>query len=43
MRLQDLSDLDLDISMSLKVKFEGAVGLPIYVVLYMFNSNIGPN
>ncbi len=38
-----MSDLDFDLSRSLKVKCEGAIGLPIYGFLLMFNSNIGPN
>ncbi len=40
---QNLSDLDLDLSRSLKVKCEGAIGRPIYGFLLMFNNNIGPN
>ncbi len=36
--LKNLSDFDL--SRSLKVKCEGAIGLPIYGFLLMFNSNI---
>ena len=40
---QNLSDLDFDLSRSRKVKFEGAIGLPIYSFLLMFNSDIGPN
>ena len=42
-RLQNLSDLDLDLSRSLKVKCVSAIGLPIYGFLLMFNSNMGPN
>ncbi len=42
-RLCNLSDLDFDLSRSLKVKCEGANGLPIYGFLLMFNSNIVPN
>ncbi len=42
--LKILSDLDFDLSRSLKVKFDhSAIGLPIYGFLLMFNSNIGPN
>ena len=37
------SDLDFDLSRSLKVKCDGVIGLPIYGFLLMFNSNIGPN
>ncbi len=40
MRLQNLSDLDFDLSRSLKVKFDSAIGLPIYGFLFMFNSNM---
>ena len=40
---QNLTPLDFDLSRSLKVKYEGAIGLPIYAFLLMFNSNIGPN
>ena len=29
--------------MSLKVKYNGAIGLPIYGFLLMFNTNIGAN
>ena len=43
MRLRNLSDLDFDLSWSLKVKFEGAIGLSRYGFLLMFNSNMGPN
>ena len=39
---QNLSDLEFDLSRSLKVKCNGAIGLPIYGFLLMFNSNIGP-
>ena len=38
-RLWNLSDLDFDLSRSLKVKSNGAVGLSIYEFLLMFNSN----
>ena len=39
--LENLGDLDFDLSRSLKVKSNGAIGLPIYGFLLMFNSNIG--
>ena len=42
-RLQNPSDLDFALSKSLKVKCEGAIELPIYGFLLMFNTNIGPN
>ncbi len=42
-RLRNLSDLDFDLSRSLKVKSNGAVRLLIYGFLLMFNSNIGPD
>ncbi len=38
---QNLSDLDFDLSRSLKVKCDSAIGLPIYAFLLMFISNIG--
>ncbi len=38
-----MGDLDFDLSRSLKVKFDSAVGLPIKGFLLLFNSNIGPN
>ncbi len=41
--LQNVSDLEFDLSRSLKVKCEGAIRLTIYGFLLMFNSNIGPN
>ncbi len=41
-RLQNLGDLEFDLSRSLKVKGDVAIGLPIYGFLLMFNSNIGP-
>ncbi len=40
---QYLNDLDFDLSMSLKVKSIGAIRLPIYGLLLMFNCNIGSN
>ena len=42
-RLRNLSELECDLSMSLKVKCESPIGLPIYGFLLMFNSNIGLN
>ncbi len=44
-RLWDLSDLDIDLSRSLRVKFDGSIGLLIYGFLLMFNSSssIRPN
>ena len=42
-RPQNISDLDFDLSRSLKVKCDGALALPIYGFLLMVNSNIGPN
>ncbi len=42
-RLQKLSDLEFDLSRSLKVKCDSVIGLPIYAFLLMFNSNIWPN
>ncbi len=41
-RFQKFGDLEFDLSSSLKVKREGAIGLPIYGFLSIFNSNIGP-
>ncbi len=38
-----MGDLEFDLSRSLKVKSEGAIGLPICGFLLMVNSNIGPN
>ncbi len=40
---QNLSDLDFDISMSLKVKCDRVTGLPIYDFLAVSISNIWPN
>ncbi len=37
-----LSDLDIDLSRSLKVKCDSVIGLPIFDFLLMFNSNIWP-
>ncbi len=43
-RLRNLSDLDVHLSRSFKVKCNGHIGLPIYVfVLMLINSNIWPN
>ncbi len=42
-RLRHLSDLEFDLSRSLKVKCDSVIGLPIYAFLLMFNSNILPN
>ena len=39
-RLQNLSDLDFDLSRSLRVKCDSVIGLPIYAFLLMFSSNI---
>ena len=41
-RALNLSDLDTDLSRSLKVKCDGAIGLPMYGFPIMFSSNIGP-
>ncbi len=41
--LQNLGDLDFDLSRSLKVRSNGAVGLPIYDFLLMSNSNYVSN
>ncbi len=35
-----MSDLDFDLSRSLKAKFDSAIGLPIYGFQLMFNYNI---
>ena len=40
---QNLSDLDFDLSRSLKIKCDCVIGLPIYGFLIMCNSSIGPN
>ncbi len=40
---QNLCDLGFDLSRSLKVKSDDAVGLPIHGFLLMFNGNRGPN
>ncbi len=41
--LQNLNDLDFDLSRSLNVKCDSVIGLPIYDFLLMFNSDLGPN
>ena len=41
-RLQNLGDIDFDLSRSLKVKCDGVIGLVIYASLLMVNSNIRP-
>ena len=42
-RLQNLSDLEFDLSRSLKVKCDDVIGLSLYAFLLMFNSNIWPD
>ncbi len=42
-RLRNLSDLELDLSRSLKVICDDVIGLPIYAFLLMFNSKLWPN
>ncbi len=39
-RLQNLSDLEIDLLRSLKVICDDVVGLPIYAFLLMFNSKL---
>ena len=39
-KFQNLGDLDCDLSRSLRVKSDGAIGLNIYGFLLMLNSNI---
>ena len=41
--LQNLSDLDIYLSRSLKVKCKHTIGLSIYPLLLLLNSNIRPN
>ncbi len=41
--LRDLSDVDFNLSRSLKVKCDGAIGLPICDLLLVFNCNTWPN
>ena len=38
-----MSDLDIDLTRSLKVKCDSVIGLPIYGFLLLFNINIWPN
>ncbi len=38
--LPDLSELDFDLSRSLKVKYNCVLGLPIYDILLLFHGNI---
>ncbi len=38
-----MSDLEFDLSRSLKVKCDSVIGLPIYAFLFMSNSSIWPN
>ena len=42
-RLRNLSDLEFDLSRSLKVKCNSVIEFPIYAFLLMFNSNVSPN
>ena len=42
-KLQNLGDLEFDLSRLLKVKSNGAVTLPIYDILLVSNSNFLPN
>ncbi len=42
-KLNSSVDLDFDHSRSLKVRYDGIVGLPIYVFLVRFSCNIWPN
>ena len=42
-RLRNLSDLEFDLSRSLKVICDDVIGLLIYAFLLMFNSNLWPN
>ena len=41
--LQNLSDLDFDLSKSLKLKCDSIIGISSYALLLMFNSNIWSN
>ncbi len=43
LRLRNLSDVEFRLSRSLKVTCDGAVRLPKYGFLLVFNSNIRPN
>ena len=38
-----MSDFEFDLSRSLKVKCDSAIGFPIYAFQFMFNSNMWPN
>ncbi len=40
---ENLCNLDFDLSRSLRVKYEGVIGLPVCGFLFIFNSNIGLN
>ncbi len=42
-RLPNVSDLESDLSRSLKVKRYSEIGLAVYGFLLMVKSNIGPN
>ena len=42
-RLRNLSDLDFDLSRSLKVQTDDTIRLAIYGFLLMVSSKIGPN
>ena len=43
MRLRNLGGLEFDLSRSLKVKYEGVIGLPIHDFLLVSNSNYVSN
>ncbi len=43
MKNENVSEIDFDLSRSLKVKCHGIIELAIYDFLLMINSNIGPN
>ena len=42
-KLQNVSDLDFDLSRSLKIKCDSVIGLPVYAFLLMLYSHIWPN
>ncbi len=42
-RLPNLSDLEFDLSRSLRIRCDSIIGLHIYGFLSMFNSNLWPN
>ncbi len=42
-RLRNLSNLEVDLSSSIKVICDDVIGLPTYAFLLMFNSNLWPN